>query len=115
MTAVGSSCLRRETKDSASDFRVAAGDFNQCLEQAGRVADYLEFAELLARDALHREESCGGHFREESQTTEGEAQRDDAHFCYVGAWEYRGDGAAPELSKEPLSFENIALATRSYK
>ena len=93
----------------------AAGDFNQCLEQAGRVADYLEFAELLARDALHRTESCGGHFREESQTTEGEAQRDDAHFCYVGAWEYRGDGAAPELSKEPLSFENIALATRSYK
>lgn len=93
----------------------AAGDFNQCLEQAGRVADYLEFAELLARDALHRAESCGGHFREESQTAEGEAQRDDAHFCYVGAWEYRGDGAAPELSKEPLSFENIALATRSYK
>lgn len=92
-----------------------AGDFNQCLEQAGRVADYLEFAELLARDALHRAESCGGHFREESQTAEGEAQRDDAHFCYVGAWEYRGDGAAPELSKEPLSFENIALATRSYK
>ncbi len=93
----------------------AAGDFNQCLEQAGRVADYLEFAELLARDALHRAESCGGHFREESQTAEGEAQRDDAHFCYVGAWEYRGDGAVPELSKEPLSFENIALATRSYK
>lgn len=93
----------------------AAGDFNQCLEQAGRVADYLEFAELLARDALHRAESCGGHFREESQTSEGEAQRDDAHFCYVGAWEYRGDGAVPELSKEPLSFENIALATRSYK
>lgn len=93
----------------------AAGDFNQCLEQAGRVADYLEFAELLARDALHRAESCGGHFREESQTAEGEAQRDDAHFCYVGAWEYRGDGVAPELSKEPLSFENIALATRSYK
>ena len=93
----------------------AAGDFNQCLEQAGRVADYLEFAELLARGALHRAESCGGHFREESQTAEGEAQRDDAHFCYVGAWEYRGDGAAPELSKEPLSFENIALATRSYK
>ncbi len=92
-----------------------AGDFNQCLEQAGRVADFLEFAELLARDALHRAESCGGHFREESQTAEGEAQRDDARFCYVGAWEYRGDGAPPELSKEPLSFENVALATRSYK
>ena len=93
----------------------AAGDFNQCLEQAGRVADFLEFAELLTRDALHRAESCGGHFREESQTAEGEAQRDDAHFCYVGAWEYRGDDAPPELSKEPLAFENIALATRSYK
>lgn len=93
----------------------AAGDFNQCLEQAGRVADYLEFAELLARDALHREESCGGHFREESQTAEGEAKRDDARFCYVGAWEYRGDDAPPELSKEPLAFERVALATRSYK
>ena len=93
----------------------SAGDFNQCLEQAGRVADYLEFAELLTRDALHREESCGGHFREESQTAEGEAQRDDSRFCYVGAWEYKGDNVAPELSKEPLSFENIELATRSYK
>ncbi len=93
----------------------SAGDFNQCLEQAGRVADYLEFAELLTRDALHREESCGGHFREESQTAEGEAKRDDDRFCYVGAWEYKGDNAAPELSKEPLSFENVALATRSYK
>ncbi len=92
-----------------------SGDFNQCLEQAGRVADYLEFAELLTRDALHREESCGGHFREESQTAEGEAKRDDDRFCYVGAWEYKGDNAPPELSKEPLSFENVALATRSYK
>ena len=92
-----------------------AQSFNQNLESAGRVADFLEFAEVLALDALHREESCGGHFREESQTPEGEAKRDDEKFCYVGAWEYRGDGVKPELSKEPLAFENVHLATRSYK
>ena len=92
-----------------------AQSFNQNLESAGRVADFLEFAEVLALDALHREESCGGHFREESQTPEGEAQRNDEKFCYVGAWEYRGDGVKPELSKEPLAFENVHLATRSYK
>ena len=92
-----------------------ATDFNQNLEAAERVADYLEFAELLTRDALHREESCGGHFREESQTAEGEAKRDDARFCYVGAWSYQGEGAQPELLKEPLAFENVPLATRSYK
>ena len=89
--------------------------FNQSLVTAGRVADFLEFAELLARDSLHREESCGGHFREESQTAEGEAKRDDEHFCYVGAWEYKGGNETPELSKEPLTFENVHLATRSYK
>lgn len=91
------------------------GDFNQNLETAIRTADYLEFAELLTRDALHREESCGGHFREESQTAEGEAKRDDENFCYAGAWSYAGPGVAPELTKEPLSFENDALTTRSYK
>ncbi len=91
------------------------GTFNQNLEHAGRVADFLEFAELLATDALHREESCGGHFREESQTEEGEAKRDDENFCYVGAWEYKGDGVKPELSKEPLTFDNVHLVTRSYK
>lgn len=91
------------------------GSFNQNLEHAGRLADFLEFAELLATDALHREESCGGHFREESQTEEGEAKRDDENFCYVGAWEYKGDGVKPELSKEPLTFENVHLVTRSYK
>jgi succinate dehydrogenase / fumarate reductase flavoprotein subunit len=91
------------------------GSFNQNLEHAGRVADFLEFAELLATDALHREESCGGHFREESQTEEGEAKRDDENFCYVGAWEYKGDGVKPELSKEPLTFDNVHLVTRSYK
>ena len=91
------------------------GSFNQNLERAGRVADFLEFAEVLTLDALHRKESCGGHFREESQTPEGEAKRDDENFCYVGAWEYKGDGIAPELSKEPLTFDNVHLATRSYK
>lgn len=91
------------------------GSFNQNLEHAGRLADFLEFGELMAQDALHREESCGGHFREESQTEEGEAKRDDENFCYVGAWEYKGEGQKPELSKEPLTFDNVHLVTRSYK
>jgi succinate dehydrogenase / fumarate reductase flavoprotein subunit len=90
-------------------------ELNQALEKAGRVADFLEFGELLVQDALHRTESCGGHFREESQTEEGEAKRDDANFSYVAAWEYSGDGKAPILNKEPLVFENVHLAQRSYK
>ncbi|MBI4386240.1 MAG: fumarate reductase/succinate dehydrogenase flavoprotein subunit [Elusimicrobia bacterium] len=90
-------------------------DFNQALERAGRVADYLEFAELLLRDALHRRESCGGHFREESQTSENEALRDDSNFSYAAAWEHRGPGAEPELHREPLQFEHAHLAQRSYK
>jgi succinate dehydrogenase / fumarate reductase flavoprotein subunit len=90
-------------------------DFNQALERAGRVADYLEFAELLCQDALHREESCGGHFRVEHQTPDGEAKRDDANFCYVAAWEHRGPGQPPALHKEPLVFEHVQLAQRSYK
>ena len=90
-------------------------DLNQSLEKAGRVADFLEFAELLCEDALHREESCGGHFREEYQTPEGEARRDDAHFSYVAAWEWKGAGQAPVLHKEPLTFEHVHLAQRSYK
>jgi succinate dehydrogenase / fumarate reductase, flavoprotein subunit len=89
--------------------------FNQSLERAGRVADFLEFGELLCRDALHREESCGGHFRLEHQTEDGEALRDDEHFAYVAAWEYSGDHANPTLHKEPLEFENVHLAQRSYK
>jgi succinate dehydrogenase / fumarate reductase flavoprotein subunit len=89
--------------------------FNQNLEHAGRVADFLEFAELLVADALHRKESCGGHFREEYQTPEGEAQRDDENFCYVGAWEHQGVDKPAVLHKEPLSFEAIPLAQRSYK
>ncbi|HEX4493252.1 MAG TPA: fumarate reductase/succinate dehydrogenase flavoprotein subunit [Acidimicrobiia bacterium] len=89
--------------------------FNQSLERAGRVSDFLEFAELMCLDALHRNESCGGHFREEYQTPDGEALRDDEHFAYVGAWEFTGVGNEPTLHKEPLVFENVHLATRSYK
>ena len=89
--------------------------FNQNLEHAGRVADFLEFAELLATDALNRKESCGGHFREEYQTPDGEAQRDDENFCHVGAWEFQGVDKPEVLHKEPLHFEAIPLAQRSYK
>ena len=90
-------------------------DLNQSLEKAGRVADFLELAELMCIDALHRNESCGGHFREEYQTPEGEAQRNDAEYSYVAAWEYRGDGKPPELHKEPLKFEYVLPSQRSYK
>ena len=90
-------------------------ELNQSLEHAGRVADFFELAELMCTDALHREESCGGHFRVEHQTADGEAKRDDEHFAYVAAWEYQGDGKAPALHKEPLAFDNVHLATRSYK
>ncbi len=88
---------------------------NQQLENAGRTADFLEFAELLCRDALHRNESCGGHFRVEYQTEDGEALRDDENFCYSAAWEFTGDGNEPELHKEPLEFQEVHLAVRSYK
>ncbi len=92
-----------------------AGDLNQNLEEAGRIADFLEFGELLVYDALNREESCGGHFREEHATPDGEAQRDDENFCYVAAWEWKGTGKLPELHKEMLTFENVHLTQRSYK
>jgi succinate dehydrogenase / fumarate reductase, flavoprotein subunit len=88
---------------------------NKNLEYAGRVADYLEFAEVLALDALHRTESCGGHFREESQTPEGEAQRDDENFTYAAAWEFQGVGREPTLHKEPLTFDYVKPTQRSYK
>ena len=91
------------------------GEFNQTLERAGRVADFLEFAELMARDALERRESCGGHFREESQTAENEALRDDENFAHVAAWEYKGVGQPATLHKEELAFENVKLTQRSYK
>jgi len=90
-------------------------NLNKNLEYAGRVADYLEFAELLALDALERTESCGGHFREESQTPEGEAQRDDAQFSYAAAWEFNGVGTKPTLHKEALTFEYVKPSQRSYK
>jgi succinate dehydrogenase / fumarate reductase, flavoprotein subunit len=90
-------------------------NLNQSLEYAGRVADYLEFAELLTIDALHRRESCGGHFREESQTPDGEALRDDANYSYVAAWEFAGVGKNPVLHKEPLVFEEVHPTQRSYK
>jgi succinate dehydrogenase / fumarate reductase flavoprotein subunit len=90
-------------------------NLNKNLEYAGRVADYLEFAEVLTLDALHRMESCGGHFREESQTPDGEALRDDANFSYVAAWEFRGIGREPVLHKEPLAFEYVRPTQRSYK
>ncbi|NLC69982.1 MAG: fumarate reductase/succinate dehydrogenase flavoprotein subunit [Desulfuromonadaceae bacterium] len=92
-----------------------AADFNQELEKALRLADFLEFGELLALDALHRDESCGGHFRVEHQTEEGEALRHDDKFSFVAAWEYKGNGKAPEMHREPLTFENVKLAVRSYK
>lgn len=90
-------------------------DLNQSLEKAGRVADFLEFAEVMVYDALARKESCGGHFREESQTGEGEAKRDDENFTYVAAWEFKGVGQEPALHKEPLTFENVKLTQRNYK
>ena len=90
------------------------GELNQSLEKAGRVADFLEFGELMCRDALERRESCGGHFREEFQTSDGEALRDDQNFCFVSAWQRESNGGA-KLLREPLNFENVALAQRSYK
>jgi len=90
-------------------------ELNQALEKAGRVADFLELGELMCLDALHRDESCGGHFREEFQTEDGEALRDDEHFAYVAAWEYKGPDRTPAMQKEPLEFEYVHLAQRSYK
>jgi succinate dehydrogenase / fumarate reductase flavoprotein subunit len=90
-------------------------ELNLELEKAGRVADFLEFGELMARDALSRNESCGGHFRVEHQMPDGEAKRDDENFCYVSAWEFNGTEKEPEMHKEPLKFENVELAVRSYK
>jgi succinate dehydrogenase / fumarate reductase, flavoprotein subunit len=91
------------------------GSLNQDLEHAGRVADFLEFGELLCLDALHRNESCGGHFRVEHQYEDGEARRDDTRYAYVAAWEYAGEGRAPILHQEPLTYEEVTMSTRSYK
>ncbi|AWW32295.1 fumarate reductase/succinate dehydrogenase flavoprotein subunit [Echinicola strongylocentroti] len=104
-------------KEFWNDVKVlgANEELNLSLEKAHRVADFLELGELMVRDALHRNESCGGHFREEYQTEEGEALRDDENFAYVAAWEHMGDGVAEELNKEELKFENVKLTQRSYK
>ena len=91
------------------------GEINQSLEKAGRVADFLELGELMCLDALERRESCGGHFREEYQTEDHEARRDDENFCHVAAWEYAGEGRRPNRLVEPLHYENVSLQTRSYK
>ena len=91
-----------------------SGDLNQTLEHAGRVADFLEFGELLCLDALTREESCGGHFRVEHQE-EGECKRDDENFAHVAAWEHQGEGKAPLRHTEPLVYDEVHMSTRSYK
>jgi succinate dehydrogenase / fumarate reductase flavoprotein subunit len=90
-------------------------DYNKSVEKATRLADSLEFAEVMLMDALTREESCGGHFREEYQTEEGEAKRDDVNFCHASVWEYDGEENPPRFNKEPLEFENVELSQRSYK
>jgi succinate dehydrogenase / fumarate reductase flavoprotein subunit len=108
----------REIKNAFwSDLRVDPGvyEFNQSLEYANRVSDFLELGELMCHDALRREESCGGHFREEYETEDGEALRDDEHFAKVTAWEYTGENGEPVPHDEQLTFENVKLATRSYK
>ncbi|KAA3632921.1 MAG: fumarate reductase/succinate dehydrogenase flavoprotein subunit [Calditrichaeota bacterium] len=104
-------------EDFWSDLKILGSgeELNQMLEQAGRVADFLEFAEMMCYDALDRDESCGAHFREEHQTKEGEAKRNDDNYAYVAAWEHTGVGSKPNLHKEPLVFENVEFATRSYK
>lgn len=98
---------------------VKVEEANECmnpeLEKALRFADHVELAELIARDALQREESCGGHFREEHQTEEGEAKRDDDNFMFVGAWQYKGEGETPEMHKEDLNYEFIKVQQRNYK
>ncbi|MFV0346045.1 MAG: fumarate reductase/succinate dehydrogenase flavoprotein subunit [Bacteroidales bacterium] len=109
--------IKELKKEYWSDLRVPGemNNVNPELEKASRVADFFELGELMARDALERGESCGGHFREESVTPDGEAKRDDTIGCYVSAWEYKGEDAEPELHKEPLAFENVKLTQRSYK
>ena len=99
------------------DLKIAGSErsLNQTLEHAGRVADFLEFSEVMCRDALVREESCGSHFREEHQTEEGEALRDDVRFAHVAVWEHRGDEAEPRRHEEQLSFHALPLARRDYK
>jgi succinate dehydrogenase / fumarate reductase flavoprotein subunit len=114
-TAIGKIRALREEYWQNVTVPGSGDDLNESLEKAGRVADHLELAELLCIDARDRNESCGGHFREEYQTPDGEAQRDDEHYSYVAAWGYRGDGAPPELTREPLEFHYVHPSQRSYK
>jgi succinate dehydrogenase / fumarate reductase flavoprotein subunit len=109
--------VRKLREEFWQDVKIAGTgeEMNQALESAGRVADFLELGELMIDDALHRNESCGGHFREEYQTPEGEALRDDENFAYVAAWEHMGENQPARLNKEELSFENVKLTQRSYK
>jgi succinate dehydrogenase / fumarate reductase flavoprotein subunit len=109
--------IRRVREELWQDLKVPGSNdmLNKNLELASRIADYAELGELMAIDALHRKESCGGHFREESQTPEGEAKRDDAMFSYVAAWEYPGAQGEPTLHREPLSFEYVVPTQRTYK
>ena len=109
--------IRALREEFLSDVKVAGRgeEFNQELEKALRLADFLEMGELMARDAIHREESCGGHFRIEYQTPDGEALRDDEHFSYVAVWEYKGEGKEPAMHKEKLKFEAVKVAQRNYK
>ena len=109
--------VRKLRNEFWQDVKIAGTgeEMNQALESAGRVADFLELGELMIDDALHRNESCGGHFREEYATEEGEAKRNDDEFAYVAAWEYQGENQAEKLNKEELSFENVKLTQRSYK
>jgi succinate dehydrogenase / fumarate reductase flavoprotein subunit len=109
--------LRRIRADFWSDVRVDPGvaELNQSLEYANRVSDFLELGELMCRDALEREESCGGHFREEHQYPDGECKRDDENFGHVAAWEFQGEGQAPLRNIEPLNYESVKMSVRSYK
>jgi succinate dehydrogenase / fumarate reductase flavoprotein subunit len=106
--------LREEYKTNVN-IPGSDGEINQALEQGTRVADFIELGELMCRDALHRNESCGGHFREEYQSAEGEAQRDDENFRYVAAWKWEGEKKTQTLVKEPLEFEYVHPSQRSYK
>jgi succinate dehydrogenase / fumarate reductase flavoprotein subunit len=119
--AKGLKAAIKEIKELREDFYKnvnvpgTSSEFNEQLAKASRVADFLELGELFAKDALERTESCGGHFREESQTPEGEAMRDDENFTFVSAWEYKGEPAKAKLHKEALNYEEIEVKTRSYK
>jgi succinate dehydrogenase / fumarate reductase flavoprotein subunit len=115
--AKGIELIKELREDFWQNLKVPGGvyEINSELEKAGRVADYLELAELMAYDAYDRDESCGAHFREEYQTEEGEAMRNDDEYMYVSAWEYQGNGEKPELHKEELVFEVVKPSVRSYK